>query len=96
VVTYYGSIKILSTPGHTLGHQSLKITMASGKTMILAQDAIWMQENLDGHPAGLNFSVQEYTKSVNRLKWMRDLEGSPIYMGHDEAQYKKGGGRWYR
>lgn len=91
-----GSVKILSTPGHTLGHQSMKIKLASGKTLILAQDAIWMQENMDGYPAGLNFSVQEYTKSVNRLKWMRDLEGATVYMGHDQDQYKNGGGRWYR
>ncbi len=91
-----GSVQILSTPGHTLGHQSIKIKFASGKTFVLAQDAIWMQENLDGHPAGLNYSVQAYTNSVNRLKWIRDLEGAPIYMGHDQDQFKKGGSRWYR
>jgi len=55
-----------------------------------------MQENLDGHPAGLNFSVQAYTKSVNRMKYMRDLQGIPLFMGHDENQWKAGGDRWYR
>lgn len=91
-----GSVMIYSTPGHTLGHQSVKIKLASGKSMILSQDAIWMQENLDGYPAGLNYSVQDYTKSLNRLKFMRDLEGAPIYMGHDQDQWAKGGGRWYK
>jgi glyoxylase-like metal-dependent hydrolase (beta-lactamase superfamily II) len=80
-----GSIMVLSTPGHTLGHQSVKVKLASGKSMIMSQDAIWMQENMDGYPAGLNYSVQDYTNSINRLKFMRDLEGAPIYYGHDQA-----------
>src|SRR5215510_11352713 len=36
-----GSVLILSTPGHTLGHQSVKVKLPSGQTMIMAQDAIW-------------------------------------------------------
>jgi N-acyl homoserine lactone hydrolase len=91
-----GSLMILSTPGHTLGHQSMKVKLGSGKTIILSQDAIWMQENLDGYPAGLNYSVQDYTKSLNRLKFMRDLEGADIYMAHDQDQFAKMGGKWYK
>ena len=91
-----GSVMVLSTPGHTLGHQSLKVKLGSGKTIILAQDAIWMQENLDGYPAGLNYSVQDYTKSLNRLKFMRDLEGAEIFMAHDQDQFAKMGNKWYK
>jgi glyoxylase-like metal-dependent hydrolase (beta-lactamase superfamily II) len=91
-----GSVKILSTPGHTLGHQSVQVKLASGKSMILTQDAVWMQENLDGYPAGLNYSVKDYTDSVNRLKFIRDLEGAEIFMAHDQDQWAKGGDRWYK
>jgi glyoxylase-like metal-dependent hydrolase (beta-lactamase superfamily II) len=91
-----GSVLVLSTPGHTLGHSSMKIKLASGKSIIMSQDAIWMQENLDGYPAGLNYSVQDYTKSVNRLKFMRDLEGTDLFMAHDQDQYAAKGGRWYK
>jgi N-acyl homoserine lactone hydrolase len=91
-----GSIIIYSTPGHTLGHQSVKVKLASGKSMIMSQDAIWMQENMDGYPAGLNYSILDYTKSINRLKFMRDLEGAPIFYGHDQDQWAKGGDRWYK
>lgn len=91
-----GSALILSTPGHTLGHQSMKVKLASGRSIIISQDAVWMQENLDGYPAGLNYSVQDYTNSVNRLKFMRDLEGADLFMGHDADQYKAKGGRWYK
>ncbi|MFN0305123.1 MAG: N-acyl homoserine lactonase family protein [Burkholderiales bacterium] len=91
-----GSVKILSTPGHTLGHQSMKVKLATGGTIIMSQDAIWMQENLDGYAAGLNTSVTDYSNSVNRLKMMRDLEGAELFMAHDENQYKSKGGRWYK
>jgi glyoxylase-like metal-dependent hydrolase (beta-lactamase superfamily II) len=91
-----GSVQVLSTPGHTLGHSSMKIKLASGKSIIMSQDAVWMQENLDGYPAGLNYSVQDYTKSVNRLKFMRDLEGADLFMAHDQDQYAAKGGRWYK
>ena len=91
-----GSIVVLSTPGHTLGHQSLKVKLPSGKTMVMAQDAIWMQENMDGYPAGLNYSVKDYNNSVNRLKMIRDLENAEVYYGHDQEQWKAGGGKWYK
>ena len=91
-----GSIMILSTPGHTLGHQSMKVKTGSGQTIIMSQDAIWMQENVDGYPAGLNYSVMDYTKSLNRLKNMRDLEGATLFYGHDQDQFAKNGLKWYK
>ena len=91
-----GSVLVLSTPGHTLGHQSMKVKLASGQTILMSQDAIWMQENLDGYPAGLNYSVKDYTNSVNRLKMMRDLENADLFFAHDQDQYKAKGGRWYK
>jgi len=91
-----GSVLILSTPGHTLGHQSMKVKTAGSGTIIMSQDAIWMQENLDGYPAGLNYSVLDYTKSLNRLKFMRDIEGTSLFMAHDQDQFAAKGARWYK
>jgi len=91
-----GSVLILTTPGHTQGHQSVKVKTAGSGTLILSQDAIWMQENLDGYPAGLNYSVQDYTNSLNRLKFMRDIEGAQIFMAHDQDQFAAKGNKWYK
>jgi len=91
-----GSITVLSTPGHTLGHQSVRIHLASGKTLVLSQDAIWMKENLEGYPAGLNYSVKDYNDSISKLKGIRDLEDGEIFMAHDQDQYAEKGGRWYK
>jgi N-acyl homoserine lactone hydrolase len=91
-----GSVMILSTPGHTLGHQSMRVKTAAGNTYVITQDAIWMKENLDGYPAGLNYSVKDYNASINRLKAIRDLENAQLFMAHDGDQYKQSGGRWHK
>ncbi|MFQ5927057.1 MAG: N-acyl homoserine lactonase family protein [Terriglobia bacterium] len=91
-----GSVVILSTPGHTLGHQSVKLQLPETGTVILSQDAIWMEENLEGYPAGLNYSILDYTKSINRLKMMRDIENAKLWFGHSMKQYELMGEKWYK
>jgi glyoxylase-like metal-dependent hydrolase (beta-lactamase superfamily II) len=90
-----GSVIVLDTRGHTLGTQSMRVQLASGP-VVVAGDAIWMEENLEGYPAGLNFSVQEYFHSIDRLKWIRDLQGAKLIMGHSANQYKTEYNKWIR
>ena len=91
-----GSMVVISTPGHTLGHQSVKVQLADTGTVILTQDAVWMEENLEGYPAGLNYSILDYTNSVNRLKMMRDIENAQLWLGHSINQYEAMGEKWYQ
>lgn len=91
-----GSLIILSTPGHTLGHQSVKLRLPEAGTIILTGDAIWTEANLQGYPAGLRYSILDYNKSIDRLKMMRDLENAKLWFGHDMKQYEKMGGKWYK
>lgn len=91
-----GSIMVIATPGHTLGHQSVKVRLASGKTVVLTQDAVWVKENLEGYPAGINYSVKDYDASIQRLKAIRDLENAELWFGHDPDQYAQGGNKWHR
>ena len=90
-----GSVMIYPTPGHTMGHQSIKVKLPKTGTVILSQDAIWMEENLEGYPAGLNYSVLDYTTSLNKLKMMRDLEGAKLWFGHSGKQFSEMGNKWY-
>jgi glyoxylase-like metal-dependent hydrolase (beta-lactamase superfamily II) len=91
-----GSVVILSTPGHTMGHQSVKLRLPETGTVILSGDAIWVEENLEGYPAGLNYSILDYTKSLNRLKMMRDIENAKLWLGHSMKQYESMGTKWYK
>jgi glyoxylase-like metal-dependent hydrolase (beta-lactamase superfamily II) len=91
-----GAVVILDTRGHTLGTSSVYVKLPSGP-LVVAGDAIWMEENLEGYPAGLNFSVQQYFASIDRLKWIRDLQGADLIMGHSSNQYKGGKyNKWLR
>ena len=91
-----GTVKIVSTPGHTIGHQSMKVKLGSGNTIIITQDALWMQENADGYVAGLNYSVKDWSDSANKLKFMRDLEGAKLLFSHDANQFATGGNKWHK
>ena len=91
-----GSMVVISTPGHTLGHQSVKVRLAETGTVLLTQDAVWVKENLEGHPAGLNYSILDYTKSVNRIKMIRDIENAQLWLGHSMEQYEVMGEKWYQ
>src|SRR2546428_1746789 len=91
-----GSALVFPTPGHTLGHQSVKVKLASGKKIVMTGDAVWVQENMDGYPAGINYSVKDYNASIQHLKMIRDLENADLYYGHDMDQYKQGGNKWHR
>ena len=67
----------------------MKVKLASGRSVILAADAIWMKENLEGYPDLVTYSVKDYADSIGRLKFMRDLEGAEIFMAHDQDQYRR-------
>lgn len=90
-----GSVVVMDTRGHTLGTSSVYVKLPSGP-LVVAGDAIWMEENLEGYPAGLNFSVQQYFASIDRLKWIRDLQGAKLMMGHSSNQYKTEYNKWLR
>jgi len=90
-----GSVVVLDTRGHTLGTSSVYVRLASGP-LVVAGDAIWMEENLEGYPAGLNYSVQQYFASIDRLKLIRDLQGATLVMGHSANQHKSIYGKWLR
>lgn len=90
-----GSVVVMDTRGHTLGTSSVYVKLPSGP-LVVAGDAIWMEENLEGYPAGLNYSVQQYFASIDRLKWIRDLQGAKLIMGHSANQLKTEYNKWIR
>ena len=91
-----GSVIVISTPGHTLGHQSVKVQLAETGTVLLTQDAVWVEENLEGYPAGLNYSILDYNKSIQRIKMLRDIENAQLWLGHSMKQHEEMAEKWYQ
>jgi N-acyl homoserine lactone hydrolase len=81
-----GSIQLLLTPGHTPGHQSVRV----GERLVLGGDVAHFASGLDDHRfpvMGDDFDAQ--ASSANRLRAMRDA-GAVVLPGHDPAVLKPG------
>jgi glyoxylase-like metal-dependent hydrolase (beta-lactamase superfamily II) len=81
-----GSIELLLTPGHTPGHQSVRV----GDGLILGGDVTHFASGLDDHRFpifGDDFAAQ--ASSANRLRALRDA-GAIVRPGHDPAVLKPG------
>ena len=76
-----GSIQLLLTPGHTPGHQSVRI----GERLVLGGDVTHFASGLDDHRFPIfadDFAAQ--AESADRLRALRDA-GVDVRPGHDPA-----------
>jgi N-acyl homoserine lactone hydrolase len=80
-----GSVELLSTPGHTAGHQSVRIG-----NLILGADVALFAAGLDDHrfPA-FGYSHDDQVRSAERLRRLRD-NGLTIQPGHDPGVLQPG------
>ena len=77
-----GSVVCIPTPGHTPGHQSLKVATQKGQ-FVLAGDACYLRRSLDDlHLPRFRHDEEQMLKSLHTL---RDLQqrGATIMYGHD-------------
>jgi N-acyl homoserine lactone hydrolase len=76
-----GSIQLLATPGHTPGHQSVRV----GERLVLGGDVTHYASGLDDHRFPIfadDFAAQ--AASADRLRALRDA-GARVLPGHDPA-----------
>jgi N-acyl homoserine lactone hydrolase len=81
-----GSIELLVTPGHTPGHQSVRL----GERLVLGGDVTHYASGLDDHRFPVfaaDFDAQ--ASSANRLRALRDA-GAVVLPGHDPAVLRPG------
>ena len=82
-----GSVVCIPTPGHTAGHQSLKVNLASGP-VVLTGDCVYWEQVLEGMllpPFGFDHEMQ--LQSMQQLRDLRDVEGCKLLYGHDANQW---------
>jgi N-acyl homoserine lactone hydrolase len=80
-----GSILLLSTPGHTVGHQSVQVG-----DLVVGADVALFAGGLDDHrfPA-FGYSQEQQVESAGRLRELRD-PGLTVQPGHDPAVLRPG------
>lgn len=83
-----GTVTCIPTPGHTCGHQSLRVVTANGP-VILAADACYFARTLDDGvlpPFGFDFDQQRASLDMLRRE---QAAGTAIVPGHDADVFRR-------
>jgi len=82
-----GSVTILSTPGHTPGHQSLLVKLPKTGEIVLSGDAVHFKANWDnrGVPA-LNVNRDQTLASMQKIADTLTRDKAQLWINHDKAQ----------
>jgi len=76
-------IRIVSTPGHSEGHQSVAVQLEKTRLLVIAGDAIFLRENLEGPILpGLYVDARKYAQSMVRLKRLIEMHKGTMLLSH--------------
>jgi glyoxylase-like metal-dependent hydrolase (beta-lactamase superfamily II) len=82
-----GSVTILSTPGHTPGHQSLLVKLPKTGAILLSGDAVHFGSNWQSRRVpSLNFDKDATLASMQRIADVLAKEHAQLWINHDKAQ----------
>ena len=80
-----GSVRLLSTPGHTKGHLSVLLRLRSGRELLLAADAAYSRRTIDEEllPTFCD-DPHRYMRSLREIRRYLELTPSALVIcGHD-------------
>ena len=82
-----GSVTIISTPGHTPGHQSLLVRLPKTGAVVLSGDVAHFQDNWDNRRVPVfNTSKEESLASMDRIAGILAKEHAQLWINHDKPQ----------
>lgn len=82
-----GSVTLISTPGHTPGHQSMLVRLPKTGALLLSGDAVHFRSNWENRvvPA-INTGQEQTTASMNRIAGILNEKQATLWINHDKAQ----------
>jgi N-acyl homoserine lactone hydrolase len=82
-----GSLTILSTPGHTPGHQSLLVKLPKTGAVVLSGDAVHFKDNWDNRRVpSMNANKEQSASSMQKIADTLDKTKGQLWINHDKAQ----------
>jgi N-acyl homoserine lactone hydrolase len=82
-------VQLLPTPGHAKGFMAPVIRLPESGTMVMAGDAISMEENLTTDNWVGTWNPIKARVSAKRMAAIARMEGGTLLFGHDPASWKK-------
>ncbi len=82
-----GSVRIIPTPGHTPGHQSLLVDLPQTGAVLLSGDVAHFRDNFDNRrvPGG-NTSKDQSVASMNHVAELVAERHAQFWINHDAKQ----------
>ena len=78
---------ILSTPGHTPGHQSLLVKLPKTGAVVLSGDAVHFRDNWDKRRVpSINFNKEQTLASMQKIAETLAKDNAQLWINHDKAQ----------
>ena len=82
-----GSVTILSTPGHTPGHESLLVHLPKTGWVVLSGDAAHFKDNWDNkRVASMNTSAEQTQASLKKIEDLMVQKKAQLWINHDKPQ----------
>jgi N-acyl homoserine lactone hydrolase len=82
-----GSVVILSTPGHTPGHQSLLVVLPRTGAVVLSGDAVHFRDNWEQRRVpSMNASREQTLASMDRIAAVLAERRAQLWINHDQPQ----------
>jgi N-acyl homoserine lactone hydrolase len=82
-----GSLTLLSTPGHTPGHQSLLVKLPKTGALVLTGDLVHFQYMWDNRVVPpFNFDEEQSLRSIERVANLLAEHKAQLWIGHDTGR----------
>jgi glyoxylase-like metal-dependent hydrolase (beta-lactamase superfamily II) len=83
-----GTVVVMSTPGHTPGHQVLAVKLANRGTVVLAGDLYhYPEERTTGRTPTFEFDAEQSKASRARIERYVEDNGAELWIEHDVATH---------
>ena len=82
-----GTVKLIATPGHTPGHQSLLVRLPKRGAVILSGDMVHLQDNWTHRRVpSFNFNREQSLQSMEKVATLMKQTGAQLWINHDKVQ----------
>jgi N-acyl homoserine lactone hydrolase len=82
-----GSVMLISTPGHSPGHQCLLVRLPKTGALLLSGDAVHTRANWDSHRVPeRNFNMAQSLASLDRMAAVLKENNAQLWIGHETAE----------